>query len=134
MEDLSIGEIARRAGVRPSTVRYYERLGLLRQPKRVSGQRRYHPDAVQALTVIVFTRRAGFTLAEIRGMLDGNGVQTIHGDQWRESVRQKLAQLDANIEHIQRMKGMLERGLACACRRLDECVIMDRTWWTDVGS
>jgi MerR family redox-sensitive transcriptional activator SoxR len=114
--------------LRPSAVRYYERLGLLPLPRRVNG-RRYNPNIVRALTVILFARRAGFSLAEIRRMFGNGGVRIMRSGHLRESAREKLVELDATIEHLQHMKGMLECLLDCACRQLDECVMIDRTWW-----
>ncbi len=131
MGELSIGEVSRQAGLRPSAIRYYERLGLLPPPRRVNGRRRYNPDIVQALTVILFARRAGFSLVEIQRMFGSSGVRITRSGHVRESARQKLVQLDTAIEHLQRMKEMLERLLDCACRQPDECVMSDRTWWLE---
>ncbi len=63
MTELMIGEVARRAGVRPSALRYYERAGLLPTPRRINGRRRYDPGVLQRLDAIRFAQRAGFTLA-----------------------------------------------------------------------
>lgn len=66
MDDLTIGEVARRAGLRPSALRYYESVGILSPPQRVSGQRRYDATALQRIALIQLAQRAGFTIAEIR--------------------------------------------------------------------
>jgi MerR family redox-sensitive transcriptional activator SoxR len=129
MFGLSIGEVARQAGLRPSAVRYYERRGLLPVPKRVNGRRRYSPTIVQRLTIIQFAQQAGFTLEEIRSLFRIQEAVGLDAEHWRQAAHQKLAQLDAWIEQLQRMKGMLERGSMCACRQIEECVIIDRTWW-----
>jgi MerR family redox-sensitive transcriptional activator SoxR len=131
MDDLPIGEVARRAGLRPSAVRYYERLGLLPAPRRVNGQRRYRQETVQALTVIQFARGVGFSLAEIRGFWPQIGRKDSVSDCWPDSAREKLRQLDEQIEHIQRMQARLERALDCHCRQLVDCTILDRSWWSD---
>ena len=131
MDELSIGEVARQVGLRPSAVRYYEHLGLLPSPRRVNGRRRYNPDIVQALTVIMFARRAGFSLAEIRRMAGSDRGRFTRSGRMRESAQAILVELDARIEHLQHMKGMLERLLDCACRQIDECVMFDRTWWPE---
>jgi DNA-binding transcriptional MerR regulator len=69
---LSIGELARRVGVRPSLLRYYETQGLLLPATRTeSGYRRYHPDAEHTLRLVQRAQRLGFTLADIRVLLDG---------------------------------------------------------------
>ncbi len=66
---LTIGEVAERAGLRTSALRYYEEAGLLEPTTRVSGQRRYDESALERLTVIQFCQQLGFTLAEIRLLL-----------------------------------------------------------------
>ncbi len=131
MEELSIGEVARRAGLRPSAVRYYERLGLLPAPRRVNGRRRYQPETVRALTVIQFAQGVGFTLAEIRGLSPQRGSKTAFSDRWPESLREKRRQLDARIEHIQRMQERIGRALECHCQQLADCVVLDRSWWSE---
>lgn len=66
MDQLTIGETARRAGVRPSALRYYESVGLLDAPRRISGRRRYDSQVLNRLSVIRLAQDAGFTIAEIR--------------------------------------------------------------------
>ena len=129
MDELSIGEVAQRAGLRPSAVRYYERLGLLPLPSRVNGRRRYTADIVRDLTIIQFAQRAGFTLAEIRGLVHSRGSTRTRSESWRESMHEKHIQLDAKIKRIHEMQAMLERGLECDCQQPEECVILDRSWW-----
>ncbi|MFN8563711.1 MAG: MerR family transcriptional regulator [Anaerolineae bacterium] len=63
--DMTISEVARRVGVRTSTLRYYESIGLLPAPKRVSGRRRYDSAVLQRLEIIRTAQQAGFTLAEL---------------------------------------------------------------------
>ena len=65
MDDLAIGDVARRAGIRPSALRYYESIGLLPQPRRVNGRRRYDESTVRMLKLIQLAQGAGFTVAEI---------------------------------------------------------------------
>ena len=66
---MTIGELSRRAGLRPSAVRYYEELGLVPAPPRRSGRRDYGTDAVANLAVVRFARECGFTLAETRQLV-----------------------------------------------------------------
>ena len=81
MEELTIGEVARQAGIRPSALRYYESIGLLPVPRRVNGRRRYDPAIVQQLTVLQVARQAGFTIAEI---------QTLFHEIGRASCRERV--------------------------------------------
>ena len=68
--ELTIGDLAHRAGLATSAIRYYERVGLLPPAARVSGQRRYGEDDVARLAFIGAAQHAGFTLAEIRELAD----------------------------------------------------------------
>src|SRR4051812_3286731 len=69
--ELTIGDVARRAGVATSSIRYYERIGLLPKPERSGGQRRYHADVLGKLGFIGVAQSAGFKLREIKELLDG---------------------------------------------------------------
>ena len=72
MDDvLTIGELARRVGMRTSALRYYESVGLLPAPRRVSGQRRYDPSTVQLIAVLQTAQQAGFTIAEMQTLVNG---------------------------------------------------------------
>jgi len=121
MKELTIGEIARRAGVNTSTVRYYERIGLLPKSKRVNGHRRFDPSVLQWLTLIHFAQQAGFTLAEIEVLFHGFEQDTPPAARWQTLAQQKLPEIDALIEQAQNMKRMLEHGLHCGCMRLEDC-------------
>ena len=66
MPELTITAIARKAGLRTSTLRYYERIGLLPSARRVAGRRRCDVCALKQLQLIAYAKRAGFTLAEIQ--------------------------------------------------------------------
>src|SRR5437773_6570497 len=68
---MKIGELARRAGLHASAIRYYEKLGLLAPPHRTGGQRRYPPDALDRVLLIRFAGEMGFSLAEIKLFLSG---------------------------------------------------------------
>ncbi|MGI8920074.1 MAG: MerR family transcriptional regulator [Solirubrobacteraceae bacterium] len=122
---MTIGEVAARASVRSSAIRYYEEIGVLPEPARVSGQRRYTIDVLRRLTIIDVAQRAGFNLDEIRELLatsDGHGAA-------HESIRalaeQKLPAIDALIERAQAVRKWLEVATACECSTLDVCGLFD---------
>ena len=122
-ELLTIGDLAARAGVRTSTLRYYEDEGLLAPAGRVSGHRRYDAGAVEALTVIRFCRALGFSLDEIRTLLTvprGSRKKT----RWRGLVEEKLAELDDGIARAQAMKALLQTSRDCDCVDLEECAAL----------
>lgn len=122
MPEYSIGEIARRAGLQPSALRYYESIGLLPEAGRVNGGRRYDESILQRLAVIQLAKRAGFTVAEIQTLVHGFTPDTPAGARWRTLAREKLLELDGVIERAQQMKHFLEGGLHCNCLRLEDCV------------
>ena len=123
MEELAIGDVARRAGIRPSALRYYESIGLLPAPKRVNGRRRYDQSTVQMLKVVQLAQQAGFTVAEIQVLLHGFAPNTPPAARWQPLAQHKIAELDALIERAQQMKRILETGLNCGCLRLEDCAI-----------
>ena len=123
MEELAIGDVARRAGIRPSALRYYESIGLLPAPKRVNGRRRYDESTVQMLRVVQLAQQAGFTVAEIQTLLHGFAPDTPPAARWQPLAQHKIAELDALIERAQRMKLILETGLNCGCLRLEDCAV-----------
>lgn len=126
MESMSIGEVARRSGVRSSTLRYYESVGLLPAPERVNGRRRYGGEVLLLLLVIRVAQQAGFTLAEIRTLLHGFSPDTPPSARWRALAREKLTEVDALVERVLGMKDLLERGLRCECLRLEDCSLVGR--------
>jgi MerR family redox-sensitive transcriptional activator SoxR len=128
MGSMSIGEVARWAGVRPSTLRYYEGVGLLPSPERANGRRRYDGEVLREvldrLAVVRVAQQAGFTISEIRTLLDGFSEDTPPSERWRVLAREKLMEVDALIGRALGMKDLLERGLRCECLRLEECSLV----------
>lgn len=121
MEMVGIGEIARQAGVAPSAIRYYERMGLLPVPSRVSGKRRYDLDMLRKLRVIRLAQHAGFTIAEIRTLLHEFPVNTPPSVRWQALAGHKITEIDAMMRQMQAMKTLLENTLQCACDTLEDC-------------
>ena len=124
----TIGGVARRAGVRPSALRYYERIGVLPEPGRENGRRRYDQETLHEvldrLAIVRVAQQAGFTIAEIRTLLDGFSEDTPPSERWRFLAREKLHEVEALIGRAQGMKRVLERGLECQCLRLEDCALV----------
>lgn len=119
-EVLTIGELAARADVATSTVRYYERRGLLAPDFRVSGQRRYGPAALRRLVFIGMLQDAGLSLDDITGVL---GAETVA--EWKAIATVRLAELSEEIERLERARQYLEGALLCRYDHpLTECKIM----------
>ena len=123
---LTIGEVATAVGLNTSAVRYYERVGVLPQPERVSGQRRYLPEAIDQLRTIQAAQQAGFSLEEItqllRGVEDGRAAEEL-----RVLAERKLPDVEALIERAEAMKRWLELASECRCGSLDVCALFRET-------
>jgi MerR family redox-sensitive transcriptional activator SoxR len=120
---MRIGEVAHHAGVRVSLIRYYEDIGLLPEPERVSGQRRYDESVLRRLAVIDVAQRAGLSLEEIRELVEhGNDPMN---DRLRELAARRLPEIDALIDRAQRVRTWLQTATACRCERIDDCVLFD---------
>jgi MerR family redox-sensitive transcriptional activator SoxR len=120
---MRIGEVARRAAVRVSLIRYYEDVGLLPEPQRVSGQRRYDESVLRRLAVIDVAQRARLSLIEIRELLEhGNDPMN---ERLRELAARRLPDLDALIERAERVRAWLQAAMTCDCEAIDECALFD---------
>jgi MerR family transcriptional regulator, redox-sensitive transcriptional activator SoxR len=121
---MNIGEVARSAGVRPSALRYYEGVGLLPPPERENGRRRYDGEVLDRLEVVRGAQQAGFTISEIRTLLNGFAEDTPPSKRWRLLAEEKLPEVEALVERALSMKDLAERGLRCECLRLEECSLV----------
>lgn len=117
-ENLTIGQLADRAGVATSAIRFYERSGVLPPAPRVAGQRRYGPRDVRRLAVLEVAKRAGFTLDEARLLLQS-------GEPLRELAARKLPEVEALIARAQDMRSWLLVASGCSCETLDVCALFD---------
>jgi len=122
---LTIGELATLAGKRPSSIRYYEQIGVLPQPARVSGQRRYDAGTVRTLAVIDTAQRAGLTLDEIRALLSASPDDKSAIDKLREVAERKLPEIVALLERTEIVRSWLESAARCECPSLSECPLFD---------
>ena len=121
---LAIGEVAERAGLQTSAIRYYERVGLLPAPERISGRRRYRPEVLQLLAAIEVSKAAGFSLEEVKRLFHGFDQATPPSERWRELAATKLEELDVLAERLEGMRALLERGLECGCLSLEDCELV----------
>jgi MerR family redox-sensitive transcriptional activator SoxR len=121
MNGLSIGDVAKQAGIATSTIRYYERIGLLPPSPRANGRRRYQPDIVNTLQLIRLAQQMGCSIAEIQTLLHGFPAITPPAERWQALADKKLAELDRIIARAQAMKTLMESTRDCQCHTLDEC-------------
>jgi MerR family mercuric resistance operon transcriptional regulator len=127
MSSLTIGEVATRVGIGVETVRYYERRGLIEEPpRRPSGYRAYSAEAVRRLRFIRRAKALGFSLREIGDLLELEAGGAGRCRDVRRQVASKLADLDARLADLQRMRRALA-ALAAACERSGRarCPVLD---------
>ena len=122
MTGLSIGEVARCVGVQPSAVRYYERIGLLPPPSRVSGRRRYEPAVLKRLGLVHLLRQAGLGIGELRLLFGGQSRDAGPAVPWQTLAARKIAELDAQIERLQATRSWLAEALEAECPGVEDCV------------
>jgi MerR family redox-sensitive transcriptional activator SoxR len=121
MANITIGEVARRAGLRASAIRYYEKIGLLPKTQRIGGQRRYEPGVVNCLAVIDVAKRAGFRVDEIRYLFHGFGKGSPAFHRWQVLAQRKITEMDDLIANARKMKRLLEKADRCKCLDLEDC-------------
>lgn len=126
MEDgtLTIGQVAKRAGLNLSAIRYYEAKGLLPEAPRISGQRRYEGDDTLArLGVIDVAKRAGFSLDDIRVLLGAEDAGEPAHERLQELARRKLPEVEELIARAERVRTWLQTATGCGCNTLDICAL-----------
>ena len=129
MKAMKIGEIAKRSGIGIETIRYYEREGLLQEPeRRPSGYRQYDVSTVERLEYIRRSKELGFTLAEIRGLLELSFAQS-NCDCIRQRAEAKITEIEEKIGNLQQMKRSLSKIVKrCEIKNLtDDCPLVHKT-------
>ncbi len=117
MRDLDISEVARQAGIPPSTLRYYEDKGLIRSVGRRGLRRQFDPAVLEQLALIGLGRIAGFSLNEIAQMFGTDGQPAINRDQ----LAAKAEELDTTIRRLTTMRDGLRHAAACPAPSHMEC-------------
>jgi MerR family redox-sensitive transcriptional activator SoxR len=118
---IPIGELATKADVNSSTIRYYESIGLMPSPVRVNGQRRYTFEVLDQLKFIKTAQLAGFTIQEITLLLDGFEKNVPPSERWKEMASRKCEELTEKRRQIDAMIDILNNGLKCECLSWSEC-------------
>ena len=117
MRDLDIGEVAKRAGIPASTLRFYEEKGLVASVGRHGLRRQYDPDVLERLALIALGRSAGFSLDEIARMFAPNGKLEVD----RPMLVNKADELDLTIRKLSAMRDGLRHAAACRAPSHMEC-------------
>lgn len=133
---MKIGEAAAVSGCHLETVRYYERIGLLPKPTRTgSGYRAYGDGDVRRLRFITRGRELGFSLDEIRGLLQLSSDPSLSCVEVDHLARTHLAEIETRLSELRRMARELRRTITtCGQGQRAECAILDALWHGETAS
>jgi MerR family redox-sensitive transcriptional activator SoxR len=118
---VTVGELASQSGLPASTIRYWEKVGVLPKAARVSGQRRYAPDALHLLALLRLAQACGFRLDEMRHLMRGFRSDIPASHRWQELAHKKQQELDDRIAQLNTMRNLVNRVLQCQCAELVDC-------------
>lgn len=119
---LTIGEVAKRSGVKASALRFYEERGLIRSERAGSGHRRYGRAVLRRIAFIVFAQKIGLSLDEVAkqlALLPGNRVP--ERADWARLSRSWTTRIDARIAELERLRDGLTQCIGCGCLSLHQC-------------
>lgn len=122
MDTLSIGQLAKRSGVAPSALRFYEERGLIHSERAPSGHRRYPRAVLRRIAFIVFAQRVGLSLQEVAAelrKLPRHDVPT-QAD-WAKLTSTWRRKIDERIEELERLRDSLDQCIGCGCLSLKKC-------------
>jgi MerR family redox-sensitive transcriptional activator SoxR len=123
---LSIGEVAERANVAPSALRFYEREGLISSVRSDGGQRRYQREVLRRVAFVRAAQRVGLSLEEIKAALATlPGERTPTNNDWRRLSRSWRPLLDKRIAELQRVRDGLDSCIGCGCLSLRICHLLN---------
>jgi MerR family redox-sensitive transcriptional activator SoxR len=121
MAGLSIGQLAAKAEVNASTLRYYESVGLIPAPERINGQRRYEEGLLDRINFIKVAQQTGFSIQEIAVLLEGFETGESLSERWEQMAKQKRNELEEKKKQLNSMIQILDSGLSCKCLTWSEC-------------
>ncbi|VFR56802.1 Redox-sensitive transcriptional activator SoxR [plant metagenome] len=121
MRTLTVGEVARRAGVPVSTLHFYESKGLIQSTRSGGNQRRYAPMVLRAIAIIKVAQRTGIPLQEIHEAMSRYQGVKLSAAQWRALSSRWREDLDARIRRLTRLRDELDSCIGCGCLSLGDC-------------
>jgi len=120
-----IGTVAKRYGVPPSTLRYWEDIGILPAQRRHGGQGRYDIDALRRIKFIRMAKQLGLSLDAIRTLLARHSAGGPNFDDWAKVAREQLAVIDQRVDALHTLKATIEECLACGCQHPRRCKLLN---------
>ena len=119
---MKIGDVSTQLGMPASTIRYYEKMGLIDRQRRVSGQREFDNRAVFSLEFVRLSQAAGFTIAETKSLLDDYNANPEITESWKAQAQRKRVAIRAQIKNLKQMDQILSELISCKCPSLAKCV------------
>ncbi|MEM7016693.1 MAG: MerR family transcriptional regulator [Pseudomonadota bacterium] len=119
---MKIGTVADQLNIPASTIRYYEKIGLLEPQMRVSGKRNFDQQALLTLQFVQLAQAAGFSIKEIKSLLEAYNADPSPAGMWHAVAEAKRASICEQISDLKRMDRILTELLKCECQSLSECV------------
>ena len=119
---MKIGEVAKRLDIPSSTIRYYEKRGLLPPPDRVSGVREFDSNALATLRFIQLGQAAGFTIKELHSLLERYLKGPTKDGLWQPDVEAKRKEIREKINELKQADEVLGRLMTCQCETIEQCI------------
>lgn len=121
VSELSVGEVAKRAGVAVSTLHFYETKGLITSWRNAGKQRRYDRSVLRRVSIIRVAQQAGLPLSEIKAHLDTLPNKAISVTEWRELSREWRDMLTERIDNLTKLRDQMDGCIGCGCLSLRDC-------------
>lgn len=118
----SVGKIAKRCGVKVSTLHFYEQKGLIRSWRNAGNQRRYKADVLRRIAVIKAAQKIGISLESIKkalATLPDNRTPSV--EDWQNLSSNWQQELNQKIEYMQRLRDSLTGCIGCGCLSMKKC-------------
>jgi MerR family copper efflux transcriptional regulator len=119
---MKMGDVSTKTGMPASTIRYYERVGLIERQRRVSGRREFDEGALFALEFVTLAQNAGFTIAQTKVLLEAQFGDPKRAGVWRTLATEKRAAIQNQIKELKQMETILTEMMSCRCESLVQCV------------
>lgn len=119
---MKIGDVAERLGLPASTIRYYEKMGLIEPPRRVSGRREFDERAISSLEFVRLSQAAGFTIAETKSLLESYARNPEVSGDWRKLAEGKQVNIRSQMQSLKQVDAILSELLTCECKSLSRCI------------
>ncbi len=119
---MKIGDVSAKLGMPASTIRYYEKIGLIKPQHRISGRREFDERALFALEFVRLSQAAGFTISETKSLLDAYSTDPSAKGAWVSQAQKKKLEIDIKMKELMQMDIILSEILSCKCVSLTECI------------